>query len=42
LTTAAAAVFMGASQPAISKRARRGRLPFVEHDGRRWFRQDHL
>jgi len=37
-----AAEFMGVSQPAISKRARRGRLPFVANEGRRWFRRDHL
>ena len=42
LTTAQAAEVMGVSRPAISQRARRGRLPFVEHDGRRWFRRDHL
>jgi hypothetical protein len=34
---------MGVSQPAISQRAaRKRRLPFVEHKGRRWFRRDHL
>ena len=37
-----AAQFMGVSTRAISTRARRGRLPFVEHEGRRWFRRDHL
>ena len=42
LRTREAAEFMGVSQPAISQRARKGRLPFVEHEGRRWFRRDHL
>ena len=42
LRTLEAAEFMGVSTPAISKRARRGRLPYVEHGGRRWFRRDHL
>ena len=42
LRTREAAAFMGVSQPAISQRARKGRLPFVEHGGRRWFRRDHL
>jgi hypothetical protein len=27
---------------AVNKRCRRGRLPFVEKAGRRWFRRDHL
>jgi hypothetical protein len=40
--TREAAAFMGVFMPAISKRARRGRLPHVEHEGRRWFRRDHL
>ena len=40
LRTREAAEFMGVSQPAISMRARRGRLPFVELGGRRWFRRD--
>jgi len=39
LRTREAAEFMGVSQPATSQRAaRKGRLPFVEHKGRRWFR----
>ena len=42
LRTLEADEFMGVSQPAISQRARRGRLPFVEHEGRRWFRRGHL
>lgn len=42
LRTREAVEFMGVSQPAISQRARRGRLPFVELGGRRWFRRDHL
>jgi hypothetical protein len=42
LRTREAAAFMGVSRPAISQRARRGRLPYVEHEGRRWFRRDHL
>ena len=42
LCTREAAALMGVSMPAISQRARRGRLPFVEHEGRRWFRRDHL
>ena len=40
--TKEAAAFMGVTEPAISQRAREGRLPFVEHDGRRWYRRDHL
>ena len=42
LRTREAAEFMGVSTPAISQRARHGRLPFVEHAGRRWYRRDHL
>jgi excisionase family DNA binding protein len=42
LRTREAAEFMGVSQPAISQWARAGRLPFVEHGCRRWFRRDHL
>ena len=42
LRTAGAAEFMGVTESAIVKRARKGRLPFVEHEGRRWFRRDHL
>ena len=42
LSTAGAAAFMGVSVPAIAKRANHGRLPYVENEGRRWFRRDHL
>ncbi len=37
-----AAAFMDVTEPAISQHARKGRLPFVEHEARRWFRRDHL
>ena len=33
---------MGVTESAIVKRARKGRLPFVEYEGRRWSRRDHL
>jgi hypothetical protein len=33
---------LGVSAVAVNKRCRRGRLPFVEKAGRRWFRRDHL
>ena len=36
------AAFIGVAEPAIAKRARRGRLPLVEHIGARWYRRDHL
>jgi hypothetical protein len=42
LTSAQAAVLLGVSVVAVNKRSRRGRLPFVEKAGRRWFRRDHL
>jgi hypothetical protein len=34
--TREAAEFLGVTEPAISQRAPRGRLPHVEHEGRRW------
>ena len=42
LTSVQAAELLGVSTVAVNKRARRGRLPFVEKAGRRWFRRDHL
>jgi len=42
LRTREAAAFMGVSPPDITQRARCGRLPFVIHEGWRWFRRDHL
>ena len=42
LTSVQAAELLGVSVVAVNKRCRRGRLPFVEKDGRRWFRRDHL
>ena len=42
LTSAQAAELLGVSVVAVNKRCRRGRLPFVEKAGRRWFRRDHL
>jgi hypothetical protein len=33
---------MGVGAAAVNVRARRGRLPSAFHDGRRWFRRDHL
>jgi hypothetical protein len=42
LTSAQAAVLLGFSSVAVNKRCRRGRLPFVEKAGRRWFRRDNL
>lgn len=33
---------MGVGPEAVKIRARRGRLPSELHDGRRWFRRDHL
>lgn len=42
LTGVQAAELLGVSTVAVSKRCRRGRLPFVEKAGRRWFRRDHL
>lgn len=37
-----AGALMGVSAEAVRVRARRGRLPSEVHDGRRWFRRDHL
>jgi len=37
-----AGVLMGVGPEAVKIRARRGRLPSEVHDGRRWFRRDHL
>ena len=42
LTSAQAAELLGVSAVAVNLRCRRGRLPFVEKAGRRWFRRDHL
>ena len=42
LTSVQAAELLGVSAVAVNKRCRRGRLPFVEKAGRRWFRRDHL
>lgn len=42
LRAAGAAAVMGVTSIAISARARRGRLPFTEHDGVRWFALDQL
>ena len=43
LTAAEAAELMGVqTQQAVRARAVRGRLPSEVHDGRRWFRRDHL
>lgn len=42
LTSAHAAELLGVSAVAVNLRCRRGRLPFVEKAGRRWFRRDHL
>lgn len=42
LTSDEAAALMGVTRNAVNDRARRGRLPSLMHDGRRWFRQDHL
>jgi hypothetical protein len=37
-----AGAVMGVGPEAVKIRARRGRLPSELHDGRRWFRRDHL
>lgn len=37
-----AGALMGVGPEAVKIRARRGRLPSELHDGRRWFRRDHL
>lgn len=42
LLAPAAAAVLGCSVVAIGARARRGRVPSTLHDGRRWFRLDHL
>jgi hypothetical protein len=42
LSARQAGSLMGVGAAAVSIRARRGRLPSVKHDGRRWFRRDHL
>ena len=42
LTSVQAAELLGVSVVAVNVRCRRGRLPFVEKAGRRWFRRDHL
>jgi hypothetical protein len=42
LTSRQAAALMGTTHTAVAQRARRGRLPSQLHDGRRWFRRDHL
>jgi hypothetical protein len=38
----AAAVVLGCSEIALKGRASRGRVPYVVHNGRRWFRLDLL
>lgn len=42
LRAAGAAAVLGVSSVAVSARARRGRLPFTEHDGVRWYAVDQL
>lgn len=42
LTADLAAEMMGVGPEAVRVRARRGKLPSELHDGRRWFRKDHL
>lgn len=42
LTSDQAAALMGVTRNAVNDRAKRGRLPSEMHDGRRWFRRDHL
>jgi hypothetical protein len=42
LDSDAAAEAMGVTRNAVNDRAKRGRLPSVKNDGRRWFRRDHL
>ncbi|MFC7726180.1 hypothetical protein ACFQW6_13765 [Nocardioides sp. GCM10028917] len=42
LPLAAAAAVLGCSEGALKMRATRGRVPYMVHDGRRWFRLDHL
>ena len=42
LDVPAAARVLGCSEGALKMRVTRGRVPCVPHDGRRWFRLDHL
>lgn len=42
LTPVEAGAVMGVSHVAVNARARRGRLPSVKLEGRRWFRRDHI
>ena len=42
LSSQEAAAVMGVGPTAVRVRARRGKLPSELHDGRRWFRRDHL
>jgi hypothetical protein len=42
LLAPAAAAVLGCSVVAVGARAKRGRVPSTLHDGRRWFRLDHL
>lgn len=37
-----AAAVLGITKEALGTRARRGKVPSEVHDGRRWFRRDHL
>jgi hypothetical protein len=42
LTSTEAAALMAVGRTAVNARARRGKMPGEIHDGRRWFRRDHL
>lgn len=42
LSSEGAAMIMGVSRVAVNARARRGRIPSVLLNGRRWYRRDHL
>lgn len=42
LSSAEAAAVMGITPTGVNVRARRGRLPSVLANGRRWYRRDHL
>lgn len=42
LRASGAAAVLGVTDVAVSARARRGRLPFTEHDGVRWFALEQL
>jgi hypothetical protein len=42
LLASEAGAIMGVGPEAVKMRARRGRLPSEVHEGRRWFRRDHL